>query len=456
MSLAVNMRRRDFLKYAGVSVASLGLPLLPATRLYAAHDGYTGPLWLTIDANGGWDPTSFFDPKGYAAPGDPARINNYPAAAIEQIGNFRVAPPPDSFLTDTTLYRARDFITRYASRLLLINGIDCKTGSHSDGRRNTWSGELARTGYPSFGALAAAAKAPGRPMAFISNGGYSLGVDPVAPVRLVPRNLDVVLEIAYPNRVNVSDAAAGLYLDEAAGGALDLVRAARTARLQAARDVQFLPSVRQAMDQFKAVHADSGHLREFAGNLEARAELPLSAFNDRTRAWNVYRQGRIALAGYESGVTAAAHISLPGFDTHSNHDAQHYPLLMDFLQGLDGILAEAAARNLTDRIVVVVGSDFGRTNKYNNDAGKDHWPITSMMFIGNATQVIRGNRIIGATTPDFRAVALNPATLLPTATGGERLRMSHVHRSLRELAGITNSTVAQPFGLADTTLNLFA
>lgn len=455
------MKRREFLKYAGVSLAGLGLPLVSSTRLYAAHDGYTGPLWLTIDARGGWDPTSFFDPKGYTTPTDPNRINNYPAAAIEQIGNFRVAPPPDSFATDTTLYKARDFITRYAQRLLLINGIDCKTNSHSDGRRNTWSGELARVGFPNFGALAAAALAPSRPVSFITNGGYSVGVDPVVPVRLASRNVDVLFEIAYPNRADVRNAASPTYLDESAGGTLDLVRAARTARLQSMRQSQYLPVLKQALDQFASVHADPGHIRDFVANLDgtalgSTAEKPLTAFNNRNRAWDVYRQGRIALAGYQSGVTAAAHISLNGFDTHNNHDAQHYPLLMDLLQGIDGILQEAAERGLSEKIVVVVGSDFGRTNKYNRDAGKDHWPITSMMFIGNATQVIRGNRVIGATTADFRAVALDRVTLQPAATGGERLRMSHVHRSLRQLAGITDSAVARPFGLTDTTLNLFA
>lgn len=448
------MQRRKFLKLAGMSTASLALPFVPSLRLYAAHDNYTGPLWLTIEARGGWDPTSFFDPKGYTSPTDSARLNNYPASAIQQIGNFRVAPPPDTFLSDTTLYRASQFITRYGPRLLLINGIDCRTNSHSNGQRNMWSGELSRGGYPNFGALVAAALAPSRPISFITNGGYSIAINPVVPVRLVPRNIDVVSEVAYPNRVTVADAASAGYLDARAGGALDLVRAARAARLQALKQSQRLPIVSEALDQFIAVHADSGHLTDFAANLAAKPEKPLTAFNGRDKAWEVYRQGRIALAGYESGVTAAAHIALGDFDTHSDHDSRHFPLLMDLLQGIDGILTEAAERNLTDRIVVVVGSDFGRTNQYNNKAGKDHWPITSMMFFGNSQQVIRGNRVLGATTPDFRAVSLNPATLQPSATG-TRLHLTHIHRALRRLAGVDNAPVAQQFPLGDQTLGLF-
>lgn len=449
------MERRAFLKLAGLSAASVALPFAPSLRLYAAHDNYTGPLWLTIDARGGWDPTSFFDPKGYKSPTDSARVNNYPAAAIKQIGNFRVAPPPDTFLSDTALYKADRFITRYGQRLLLINGIDCRTNSHTNGQRNMWGGELARGGYPNFGALVAAALAPSRPVSFITNGGYSIAINPVVPVRLVPRNLDVVLEVAYPNRVTITDPASAHYLDERVGGPLDLIRAARTERLQALAQSQRLPIVNAALDQFMAVHADSGHLTDFAANLGAKAEKPLSAFNGREKAWEVYRQGRIALAGYESGVTAAAHISINDFDSHSDHDNRHYPLLMDFLQGIDGILEEAAERNLTDRIVVVVGSDFGRTNKYNSKNGKDHWPITSMMFFGNSQQIIRGNRVLGETTPDYRAVSLDPATLQPSATG-TRLRLSHIHRSLRRLAGIDNAPIAQQFPLVDQTLDLFS
>lgn len=448
------MKRRNFLKYCAMATAGVALPMVPKMRLYAAHDGYTGPLWLTIDARGGWDPTSFFDPKGYRTPTDANRVNNYPASAIKTVGNFRVAPPPDSFLNNTSLYNAEQFINRFGPRLLLINGIDCKTNSHSDGRRNTWSGELSRGGYPNFGALAAAALAPSRPISFITNGGYSAAVNPVVPVRLVPRNLDVVFEIAYPNRVAVKNTGSATYLSESANGTLGLIRAARAARLEALSQTELLPPVREALDQFAAVHSDTGHLKDFAANLDGKAEKPASAFNGRNQAWEVYRQGRIALAGFESGVTAAAHISLNGFDTHGDHDAQHYPLLMDLLQGIDGIFAEAAERNLTDRIVVVIGSDFGRTNKYNANAGKDHWPITSMMFIGNSRQTIRGNRVIGSTTADFKPVSVDPVSLQPS-NNGTRIRMSHIHRSLRELAGITDSPVAQEFGLGDVTLNLF-
>lgn len=61
------MKRRDFLKLTGSVGAGVVGGLLPVLKLHAAHDGYTGPLVLTIEASGGWDPTSLCDPKGNGA-----------------------------------------------------------------------------------------------------------------------------------------------------------------------------------------------------------------------------------------------------------------------------------------------------------------------------------------------------------------------------------------------------
>lgn len=450
------MKRRDFLKFAGICGAGTFLPLHSNTRLFAAHDGYTGPLYLMIDARGGWDPTSFCDPKGYATGQTTGRINNYPASSTAQIGNIKYAPPPDSFLANTSLYTSKTFFEKYFQRLLIINGINTGTTSHSDGERVSWSGELGKTGYPNFAALVAGTLAVNRDIPFITNGGYDKTAGLVVPIRMNSTGIDALFEIAYPNRTDPKSASSSQYTTEQVEA---LIKASSSARQQSLLNNQQLPRIKDAISKHLSTFQSQGHLKDLANNFATIAEKPSAFFNGRNRARELYRQGRVALAAFETGVTATAHLSITGFDTHRNHDQDHYPRLMDFLQGIDSILQEASDRGLSDRIVVVVGSDFGRTNKYNADNGKDHWPITSMMMIGNSQQIITGNRVIGATTNNHKAIKVDKTTLAtdPTNTNPNSIQLTpaHIHRSLRRLAGIEQSTAAIDFSIGGEDLNLF-
>ena len=458
------MKRRDFLKLSGLLGAGAAFSL-PSMQVFGAVDNYTGPLWLFVNANGGWDPTSLMDPKGYTDPADPARLNNYPASSILQAPNsspLHYAPPPDSFLGNTTLYNAKTFYDKYYQKLLVINGVDTRTNAHDDGQRHSWSGELSRVGFPSIGALIAGVAAPARPMTYITNGGYSVTGGVTVAAHLKSYDLAPLYELAFPNRSQTaSSASSRLYYPEGTNAARGLIKAASDARTQAMYDAQRVPRIKEAIGKLQESRSGPSRFADMADNLASKGQTRTSAdFAGQVDAYGFYQQGHVALAAYESGVAAAVQISIGGFDTHSNHDAQHYPRLMSLLSGLDAILTEAQTRGLADRIVVVVASDFGRTNKYNVDNGKDHWPITSMMLMGNSTNPIRGNRVIGATTADQQAMWLNPTTLAPVpanTSGAVRLTPGVVHQSLRILAGINAATeVTTTYPLTVPTLNLFA
>ena len=451
------MKRRDFLKFSVITGASAGLSFVPATRLYAAHDGYTGPLYLTIDARGGWDSTSLCDPKGYAPGQSSGRTNNYPSSSIRQVGNIRYAPPPDSFLGDTTLYSAQTFFEAYYQKLLVVNGIDTGTNSHTDGRRVSWSGELGKIGYPHIAALIAGTLAAGRSMPFITNGGYAGAADLLVPVRMDYRGINTLFEIAYPTRSDPQSASSRDYFSQQV---TDLIKISSSSRQQALLNSQNLPRIRSSLLKLISTRQSEGHLKEMAINLANISEKPSSFFNGRARAQDIYRQGRIAMAGYQTGATASAHLSLNGFDTHQDHDNRHYPILMDFLQGIDAILQEAIERGISDRIVLIIGSDFGRTNNYNSDKGKDHWPISSMMFIGNSREVIQGNRVIGATTIDSNAIRIDRNTFSldsnNTNPNSVNLTPAHIHRELRVLAGVQQTSAALNFDLGGEYLGIFS
>ncbi|VAX00929.1 hypothetical protein MNBD_GAMMA22-960 [hydrothermal vent metagenome] len=467
------MKRREFLKYAGLMGAGSVLPLAPSMQLFAAQDNYTGPLWITIEAQGGWDPTSFCDPKGYVDPTDPLRLNNYDKNNIITVGNFNVAPAPDRFAAGGDLYNkyiapatgssikplvssVETFFNTHQQNLLVINGIDVKTLAHGDGQRHTWSGELGRGGFPNFGALVSGALAGNKPIPFLTNGGYSDGGGLVTPVRINGSGKDALAEIAYPNRSARGANPRSYFSNEV----LNLIQQASASRLTDLDSAQNLPRIKTALAKLKASRVDNTILQKFVDSLEAKSLLPPSEFRSN-RVYQMYSQGSVALSAYASGATAAAHITLGGFDTHSRHDENHYMRLMDLFEGIDAIINEAQNLGINDTIVVV-GSEFGRTNKYNenanpNNVGKNHWPITSMMFIDSSGQRITGNRVIGSTTAEHKANTIDPITLNPLAAGGVRITPAHIHRALRKVAGVDTTIAASSdfFIPSSEDLNLF-
>ena len=84
------MKRRDFMR---LTATTGGMLACGGVKLALAQQAYSGPFWLFVEARGGWDPTSFCDPKGSGL-GPNGDINNYDQNDVGQIGNIRYAPPP--------------------------------------------------------------------------------------------------------------------------------------------------------------------------------------------------------------------------------------------------------------------------------------------------------------------------------------------------------------------------
>ena len=151
------MKRRAMLKAlmaAGAAASGFRLPLV-----HAADD--RGKLFVFVQADGGWDPTSFCDPKANT-PDEPV-INHWAESdEVHQIGRIRYAP----FAHNEAFFR------KYHRRMLVINGVDAQTNSHTVGIVHNWSGRNAE-GYPTTTALLAAHYAPELPVPYLSFGGFS-------------------------------------------------------------------------------------------------------------------------------------------------------------------------------------------------------------------------------------------------------------------------------------------
>ena len=99
----------------------------------------------------------------------------------------------------------------------------------------------------------------------------------------------------------------------------------------------------------------------------------------------------------------------------------------------------------------MVSSDFGRTPRYNDGMGKDHWPITSVLMMGGGVQ---GNRVIGATDDGVYALPVNSQTLELDPTG-EKIQPAHLHASLRARFGVNEHRLSAHYPILSDPLPIF-
>jgi uncharacterized protein (DUF1501 family) len=259
-------------------------------------------------------------------------------------------------------------------------------------------------------------RAPEVPLAFLSYGGYSATADLVALSRVADNNQLFTLTGADsiandPNRP---------YHAVDARTRIDAALTARHARELAGHH---LPHGRHAMSSLEGARLSSAAL--------ARLDEYLP---DDAGGRSLAAQVKVALAACKAGLCVAANLSFGGFDTHDDNDAKQTARMTELLAGLDLAMTTAEDLGLRERLVIVVGSDFGRTPVYNDDNGKDHWSYGSMLLMGRG---ITGNRVIGGTDAEQKALTLDPVTLEPsTAADAIKLRPEHVHLALRANAGV--------------------
>lgn len=442
------MNRRHFLHVAGFAGLAVMAPAFGRTA--RASSKFDGPFWIIINAQGGWDPTTFCDPKG-------GTIDDwYTADQIKTAGAVSYAPL--KYTTDndkTTIFDSDAFWQKNHSRMRVFNGVDTQTNNHDAGSRTTWSGQLSE-GYPAFAALAAgvAAGQAEIPLAFISNGGYDATQGVVSLTRV--GDPSTLAKVAHPDIVDPTNAMSDKYLSD---GTAARVFAAQNGRLQALRAKTRLPIQRQAMNSlYLARQGDDGLgilANEFQTyQFEDVPNLPGLANIQNTGAARdlsgLMQQAQVAMLAFKAGVAVSANLEIGGFDTHSDHDNNHLPQVAQLLRAFEYVLDKLKAMGLADRTYVVAGSDFGRTPQYNMGNGKDHWNITSFLAAGPG---IGGDRVVGSTDANFTAIGVG-SDLSPNPTGTV-IGTNHIHMQLRKLAKIDQSDLANQFPISADDLPLF-
>lgn len=421
----MKLDRRTFLQLTGTAGLAVTTSPLWTSSASAAEKVHGGPYWLTIHASGGWDPTLLCDPKGRLSTSEADPVNSYYQSEIMNIGAFKVAP----------IEGHEAFFNRFKDDLLVINGIDTQTNSHETGRRHTWSGSM-DPGFPSFTALAAAAADPKPNLAFLTNGGYSETGGSVPPTRIP--DTAAITEIAYPDRLDPADAESTLH----SASTLERIRLAKESRYTRLMNEATLPQTQKAYSRLHTARAGDNELAALADS------LPETLDNGDNR---LIKQAQVALACFKAGVTVSANLSISGFDTHGNHDNRHTPNIQKIIEAVGYAMDEAERLGIADQLYILVGSDFGRTPWYNDNNGKDHWSITSMMLMGPN---IKGGRVLGGTDHYQSPLTVNPETMALDPSG-TRIHPAHIHASLRELAGMYDHPLSQSWGVEHGILPLW-
>jgi len=444
------MDRRNFLKVAAMTGLAVAAP-----RSARALTPYAGPFYVMISARGGWDPTYLCDPKPKGGPFN--RLYDFDPDT-DKVGPFHFADIPlaANLVTDPMalpyLMKTGDFFSKHANNLLVFNGVNMQTNNHDRGVTTTWSGR-GDGNYPNFAALVAATRAPGHPLAFISSGGYD-GTGNLIPVTRL-NSVTSFRKLAEPNRVNPADPNnLNTYVNEKT---FDRIQAAQDARLKAFQAKQHLPRVADSAGQLYTARGNLATLSQVALP-DTLIDLP----NEIADLERLMQQTQLAIAAFQAGLAVGVNLELGGFDTHANHDTVQVRQLAKLLKGIDYVVEQATAAGIYGDMVIMVGSDFGRGKGYNGvnaGDGKDHWPVSSAMFLSGDPSLIGAGRLIGGTDDvDQLPLPVDPdtlATLEPGDDTGVVVTAGHIHLALRELAGVSEGAPAQKFKLAGDILPFF-
>jgi hypothetical protein len=431
--MSKTVKRRELLKNAMIFGAG-GL-LSPAPRLYGAIEGgHSGRLLVQMQVEGGWDVSSYCDPKENI-PGELEITSWSRDAETLQAGNIPFAPFANN----------EWFFNKYHKDMMVINGVDAQTNSHTVGIIHNWSGRNS-VGYPTLSAMFAANNAPEQPLSYINFGGFSQTGGLIRFTRL--DDVNSLRELLIPNQVFWQP-------DETWRRQSDIDRVAsyRQRRIEQLKSEVATPRMRDNLDAYEAALTNRSSLSEFDRYIPTENEL-IQPFEIPQLTWsNLGRQIQLAVAAFDSGLASAADLYLGGFDTHQNHDAGHLQLFNHLNEMIDFFWTEAELRGLADRITMVIASDFSRTPWYNADNGKDHWPIGSVIVMEkNASW---GDRVLGVTDGGQNAVKVNPQTLKEDQ-GGSIIYPKHVHKALRRYLGLEDTPQDQQFKfLATEDFNFF-
>ncbi len=376
--------RRDFAAYLAKSFLGVGLGL-PACRALAS-EGFpatptaTAHRAIYLYMTGGMSHLDTLDPKTDA----------------------KVRGPTEAIKTAVPGIRVSEHLPRLARQMnnvALIRSLTSTQGAHDRGRY------FMRTGYtqrgtirhPSTGAwaLRLAGKLNPRLPGYVAIGGDS-------------RHPGAGFLEAQFAPLPIGDPAAGLQNSRLPQG-LTKNKMQRRIRLADQLDAAFKArynqrQVRAYTDAYRDAVAlmNSQDLEAFDINRDPSAIR--DAYGD-----NAFGQGCLLARRLIEKDVRFVEVASGGWDTHQNNFERIRERAAELDQALATLIADLKQRGLLDDTLVVLATEFGRTPKINQNAGRDHYPkaFSGLMAGGG----IKGGHIHGATDAAGAEVTHAPVTI---------------------------------------------
>jgi hypothetical protein len=380
------LNRRTFL--GSFCASAVALTVAGRARAQAAP---STKKFLFLFAAGGWDPLHALVPLFGRD-----QIQMSPTAEPMTIGRMQLVDGPGR-------PAVRNFFTRWYERSLLWNGVSTRSVAHDVCTMiaSTGSSSLER---PDWGTQLAAA----------ARDSYALPHLQLSGVVFPHDQGSVVAKI----------------------GAFGQLQTVVDGTLLTYGDIPVTPTTRTSesvLDRFLARR--SAAFRTKYGALDPRAKrlgfdyddtvartASLKALRDEINfgsAFDLRSQAATAIDAMSKGICRVASIfaepdpsSPQGWDTHSDNDVQQTANFQHLFTELDIIMDLLAATTgptgvpLSEDTIIVLTSEMGRTPAY-NPLGRDHWPSTSVLIVGNGVQ---GDRVIGGFDDGYIGLGLDPAT----------------------------------------------
>jgi hypothetical protein len=421
------MNRRSLIKHLGLGGLAGLLPLSPLRLWGAQSSAFTGYFYINLQADGGWDVTSFCDPKKNLP--DEKVINNWALTNdIQTAGRLSYAP----------VGKNADFFNRHYDKILVINGINSRTNAHSVGRLYNFTGSQ-KNGMPHLSALYGFAKGQGLAMPLMISGNtITAGI--LAPTSIGSSTFQLI----NPNlwRANGDNS---VYLHNEDLGLINQLLDKQSQTLKG--NTLALPKQKQQIQDYQdALFADTRGFSDFS--------VKYSALTEGTHSKDRHTDAlKFALTAFACGLGIAADVNIGGFDTHADHDIKGAASLDTLTNAASVIWDFADQLGISDRLIVTIGSDFSRTPFYNDGQGKDHWPYTSQVVMQKGARW--SNRQVGLTDGVHKGQKINPSSLAADSAGSE-IEPQHVHLALRDLLGITGTAADAAYPLtSQTRFNFF-